>query len=86
MSLVEDLSVAHEEGGLLHSTLEHAVDGLDLAGGLTLLLGPDGELLKAAEHHFAPGMPPAVPTRLSETTASFSLSQLLPSLTYWRNS
>jgi GAF domain-containing protein len=59
MSLVEDLTVAHEEDGLLHSTLEHAVDGLDQAGGLTVLLGPDGELLEAAEHHFAPGIRPA---------------------------
>jgi diguanylate cyclase (GGDEF)-like protein len=59
MTLVEDLTVAHEEAGLLHSTLEHAVDGLALAGGMTLLLGPDGELLEAAEHHFAPGVGPA---------------------------
>lgn len=56
MSLVEDLTVAREEDGLLRSTLEHAVEALDLAGGLTLLLEPEGDLVGAAEHHFSPGV------------------------------
>ena len=56
MSLVEDLTVAREEEGLLRATLEHAVDGLDLAGGLTLLFGPDDRLVGSAEHHFEPGL------------------------------
>jgi diguanylate cyclase (GGDEF)-like protein len=55
MSLVEDLTVEREEGGLLRSTLEHAVGGLDLEGGMTLVLGPDGDLVTAAEHRFSPG-------------------------------
>jgi diguanylate cyclase (GGDEF)-like protein len=55
MSLVEDLTVEREEEGLLRSTLEHSVGGLDLAGGLTLVLGPDGDLVTAAQHRFSPG-------------------------------
>ena len=57
MSLIEDLTVEREEAGLLRSTLEHTVGGLGLAGGATLVLGPDGELLQAAAHRFAPGLP-----------------------------
>jgi diguanylate cyclase (GGDEF)-like protein len=53
VSLVDDLSVEREEEGLLRSTLEHVVVSLDLAGGVTLLLGEDGELGEAAEHHLA---------------------------------
>jgi len=56
MSLVEDLTVAREEDELLRSTLEHAVDGLDLAGGLTLLFGSEDGLVGSAEHHFQPGI------------------------------
>jgi len=55
MSLVADLTVEREEKGLLRSTLEHSVEGLDLAGGLTLVLGPDDDLAAAAEHRFSPG-------------------------------
>jgi diguanylate cyclase (GGDEF)-like protein len=54
VSLVDDLTVEREEEGLLRSTLEHVVTSLDLAGGATLMLGLEGELLEAAEHHFAP--------------------------------
>ena len=57
MSLIEDLTVEREEAGLLRSTLEHTVGGLGLAGGATLVLGPDGELVQAAAHRFAPGLP-----------------------------
>ena len=52
MSLVEDLTVEREEDGLLRSTLEHAVDALGLAGGLTLVFGPEAELEIAAEYRF----------------------------------
>ncbi len=55
MSLVEDLTVEREEDGLLRSTLEHVVDGLGLAGGATLVIGPEGDLVVAAEHRFEPG-------------------------------
>ena len=49
MSLVDDLTVEREEGGLLRSTLEHVVAALGLSGGLTLTLGEDGSLATAAE-------------------------------------
>src|SRR5262245_39674933 len=49
MSLVDDLTVERDERGLLHSTLEHVVESLDLAGGMTLLLAADDELAPAAE-------------------------------------
>jgi diguanylate cyclase (GGDEF)-like protein len=55
LSLVDDLTVERDEGGLLRSTLEHAVQTLGLTGGVTLLLGPDGELAPAAEFHFPRG-------------------------------
>ena len=42
MSLVDDLTVEREEGGLLRSTLEHVVVALGLSGGLTLTLGEGG--------------------------------------------
>jgi diguanylate cyclase (GGDEF)-like protein len=60
VSLIEDLTVEREESGLLRSTLEHTVSGLDLAGGTTLVLGPDGELVQAASHRFAPGIETAM--------------------------
>jgi diguanylate cyclase (GGDEF)-like protein len=53
VSLVDDLTVEREEAGLLRSTLEHVVGSLDLAGGVTLLVGEDGELREAAEHQLA---------------------------------
>jgi diguanylate cyclase (GGDEF)-like protein len=53
VSLVDDLTLEREEAGLLRSTLEHIVGALDLAGGMTLLVGEDGELEEAAEHHLA---------------------------------
>jgi len=59
-SLAEDLTVEREEEPLLRSTLEHAVDGLGLEGGLTLVTGPEGELVPAAEHHFTPETQDAV--------------------------
>ncbi|HVQ29352.1 MAG TPA: diguanylate cyclase [Vicinamibacteria bacterium] len=49
MSLVDDLTVEREEGGLLRSTLEHVVVALGLSGGLTLTLGEGGALTTAAE-------------------------------------
>ena len=49
MSLVDDLTVERDEKGLLHSTLEHVVESLGLAGGMTLLLAADDELEPAAE-------------------------------------
>jgi len=48
MSLVGDLTVEREEEGLLRSTLEHVVQGLGLAGGVTFLLAPGGGLQAAA--------------------------------------
>ena len=60
MSLVEDLTVAREEGGLLRSTLEHVVEALDLAGGVMLVLGAEDDLVQAAECHFGPGIEMAV--------------------------
>jgi diguanylate cyclase (GGDEF)-like protein len=67
MSLVEDLTVEREEAGLLRSTLEHAVGGLDLEGGVTLVFDPDGELATAAEHRFSLG------TRSAEELAATCL-------------
>lgn len=49
MSLVDDLTVEREEDGLIRSTLEHLVNTLGLTGGTTYLLGPDQELVAAAE-------------------------------------
>jgi len=49
MSLVDDLTVEREEGGLLRSTLEHVVVALGLTGGLTLTQDADGALATAAE-------------------------------------
>jgi diguanylate cyclase (GGDEF)-like protein len=53
ISLVGDLTVEREESGLLRSTLEHVVLSLELAGAAVLLLGEDGDLTEAAEHHLA---------------------------------
>ena len=53
VSLVDDLTVEREEEGLLRSTLEHVVGSLDLAGGVTLLVGEDGVLREGAEHQLA---------------------------------
>jgi diguanylate cyclase (GGDEF)-like protein len=59
MSLVDDLTVEREEGGLLRSTLEHVVVALGLSGGMTLVAGEDGALTTAAECRAA-GLDPAV--------------------------
>jgi diguanylate cyclase (GGDEF)-like protein len=75
MSLIEDLTVEREEAGLLRSTLEHAVGGLDLAGGVTLVLGPDGELVQAATHRFAPGIQPAMDLATESLSRGRSLVQ-----------
>jgi diguanylate cyclase (GGDEF)-like protein len=53
VALVDDLTVEREEPGLLRLTLEHVIASLDLAGGVTYVLGDDGDPLEAAEHHFA---------------------------------
>jgi diguanylate cyclase (GGDEF)-like protein len=52
LSLVDDLTVERDEAGLLRSTLEHAVQSLGLTGGVTLLVGPDGDLAPASEYRF----------------------------------
>jgi diguanylate cyclase (GGDEF)-like protein len=78
MSLAEDLTVAREEDGLLRSTLEHAVEALDLAGGMTLVLGPDEDLEEAAEHHFAPGFGPAKELGTEALTRGAPLVQDVP--------
>src|SRR5258707_8517943 len=54
MSVVDDLTVEREEGGLVRSTLEHVVSSLGLAGGITFLLSPDETLQAAAELRFPP--------------------------------
>jgi diguanylate cyclase (GGDEF)-like protein len=59
-SLVEDLTVEREEARLVRSTLEHIVDGLGLAGGMTLVIGPDGDLEAAAEQHLSAETPGAM--------------------------
>jgi diguanylate cyclase (GGDEF)-like protein len=53
ISLVGDLTVEREEGGLLRSTLEHVVVSLELVGAAILAPGEDGELAEASEHHLA---------------------------------
>jgi diguanylate cyclase (GGDEF)-like protein len=55
LALVDDLTVKRDERGLLRSTLEHAVQTLGLTGGVTLLIGSDGELAPAAEFQFPRG-------------------------------
>src|SRR5262249_26829255 len=49
MALADDLSVERDEEGFLRSTLGHVVQALGLTGGLTFLIGPEGDLLPAAE-------------------------------------
>jgi len=44
VSLVGDLTVEREEGGLLRSTLEHVVVSLELAGAAVFSPGEDGDL------------------------------------------
>jgi diguanylate cyclase (GGDEF)-like protein len=53
VSLVDDLTVERQEAGLLRSTLEHVVDSLSLAGGVTYAKGEDGAPTEVAEHHLA---------------------------------
>jgi diguanylate cyclase (GGDEF)-like protein len=55
LSLVDDLTVERDEDGLLRSTLEHVVRTLGLAGGVTLLLNADEDLVPAAEFQFPRG-------------------------------
>ena len=50
MSVVADLTVERDEQGLLRSTLEHVVQALALAGGITFLADDQGQLEPAAEH------------------------------------
>jgi diguanylate cyclase (GGDEF)-like protein len=49
LALVQDLTVEHDERGLLRATLEHIVRTLDLGGGATFVLDPDGSLHQTAE-------------------------------------
>jgi diguanylate cyclase (GGDEF)-like protein len=49
MSLVDDLTVEHDQSGLLRTTLNHVVESLNLTGGITFVLGPDERLAPAAE-------------------------------------
>jgi diguanylate cyclase (GGDEF)-like protein len=49
MSLVDDLTVEHDQAGLLRTTLDHVVEALNLTGGVTFVLGPDERLTPAAE-------------------------------------
>ena len=78
MSLVEDLTVARGEDELLRSTLEHAVDGLDLAGGLTLLFGSEDRLVGSAEHLFQPGIDAAEELGAAVLARGAPLVQELP--------
>jgi len=78
ISLVDDLSVEREEHGLLRSMLEHVVGALDLAGGMALLLGPDGELVEVAEHLFAPDPTTALALGAAALDSGGPLVQELP--------
>jgi len=49
MSLVDDLTVEHDQAGLLRTTLDHVVEALNLTGGVTFVLGPDERLTPAAQ-------------------------------------
>jgi diguanylate cyclase (GGDEF)-like protein len=53
VSLVDDLTVERQEAGLLRSTLEHVVNSLSLAGGITYAVGEEGDPEEVAEHHLA---------------------------------
>jgi diguanylate cyclase (GGDEF)-like protein len=50
VSLLDDLTGEGEEPGLLRATLEHVVESLGLAGGITFVTGDDGEPVAAAAH------------------------------------
>ncbi len=50
VSLLDDLTVEHENEGLLRSTLEHIVESLGLSGGVVFVPGEDGGLREAARH------------------------------------
>ena len=54
VSLADELSVEREAGGLLATCLERVVSALGVAGGMTFVLDPHGELKPAAEQ----GAPP----------------------------
>jgi diguanylate cyclase (GGDEF)-like protein len=49
MSLADDLTVEHDETGLLASALEHVVHDLNLAGGVTFILDAEQALVPLAE-------------------------------------
>jgi diguanylate cyclase (GGDEF)-like protein len=51
VSLVDDLTVEREEPGLLQSTLDHVVEALELAGGVTFVADGNGGPQPAAESH-----------------------------------
>jgi diguanylate cyclase (GGDEF)-like protein len=53
VSLVDDLTVERQDTGLLRSTLEHVVNSLGLAGGVTYSVGEEGDPTEVAEHHLA---------------------------------
>jgi diguanylate cyclase (GGDEF)-like protein len=55
VSLVSDMTVDHDEQGLLRSTLEHVVQALGLSGGTTFVLDAQGQLVAAAECRTASG-------------------------------
>jgi diguanylate cyclase (GGDEF)-like protein len=48
VSVVEDLTVEREQGGLVRSTLEHVIEALGIDGGVTFLPDPEGELAPEA--------------------------------------
>lgn len=54
VSLADELSVERDAGGLLATCLERVVTALGVAGGLTFVLDPHGELMPAAEQGAAP--------------------------------
>jgi diguanylate cyclase (GGDEF)-like protein len=53
VALVDDLTVEHDEAGLLRTALEHIVGSLELVGGAIFVAGHDGELEEAADQHLA---------------------------------
>jgi len=62
LGVVEDLSVETEEQGLLEATLEHTVDSLGLAGGISYLPAPGG----GAQPRAVYGLPPPDSEALAE--------------------
>ena len=62
LSVVDDLSVETEEQGLLEATLEHTVESLGLAGGISYLPAPGGQAQTMAVY----GLPPPDPEALKQ--------------------